>query len=131
MGLIYLYLYSFLLEAVNHGAIVGPEGFYQRKIPMTQSGTELATVRLVAQCLNQLHPQVLFRYLPAETKENLRKIPAQSMRKVRICPISGRIHHWRHLARLHTAIKTDKHTQYEDSCSNSRQKEAFMRSKFQ
>jgi hypothetical protein len=46
---------------VDLRAIVQPEGLRQLKIPVTTSGIEPATLRIVVQCLNQLPPLLSYR----------------------------------------------------------------------
>ena len=48
---------------VNPRTTVRPEGLSQGKIPMTPTGIEPATIRLVAQCLNQMR----YRVIPKNT----------------------------------------------------------------
>ena len=42
--------------------IVRPEGLYQWKVPVTSSGIESSTFRLIAQCLSQLHHSVTYLF---------------------------------------------------------------------
>jgi hypothetical protein len=80
------------------------------------------------ECRGDLSTRCAVPVLTCRDYGKLRKISAQSMRRLKIGPMtSRRSHHVQHLARSHGAI-THEATQCEESCSNNKEKEAFVRS---